>query len=192
MGLVQIICEIVTALSTVLIVIQLLIMRNTEKKNREEARRLNTVQVMQHWSDSLEKETSFAERIVEQFDKEQCRKLYAKDNLIVNEKLAGEIMQLCPLHADDCEQQSENQFLIKGALLSELRWYIITYLNTLETVLTAWNLSIVDHETIVSQFQYLYNQEKDWNVLEEFRNASGGNKSYPSTTFRSIGNINYI
>lgn len=50
----------------------------------------------------------------------------------------------------------------------------------LESVMTAWNLNIVDCEEIEEQFQYLYNPQKGWNALEAFREAAGGSNAYPN------------
>lgn len=50
----------------------------------------------------------------------------------------------------------------------------------LESVMTAWNLNIVDRQEIEDQFQYLYNPERGWDVLESFREAAGGRNAYPN------------
>lgn len=75
----EIICSVITALSTICIAIQLFQTACAEKKHHEEMRRIKTVEVMENWSTSLMKETSFAEKIVEGFTDEQCRALYFKE-----------------------------------------------------------------------------------------------------------------
>lgn len=175
------IMEFVGAISTIVIAIQLGVMICTEKKNREETRRLQTIRIMENWSSSLKKEASSAETIVEHFDRKQCRRLYKKKTIIVNRKTAKKIQEILPKHKiKGLDNPKKKKFKIKNALLLEFRWYVISYLNMLESVLTAWDLKIVDTEVIKNQFQYLYKPEKDWNVLEEFRQAAGGNKVYPN------------
>lgn len=177
----QIICSVITALSTIFIALQFYQMKKAEEKNHEEMRRIKTIEVMQNWSSSLKKETSFAEKIVEGFSEEQCRALYFGEEIKIEDKKGENICQICPENSSGCSKcKKGNKFKLNGVQLSEFRWYVITYLNMLENVMTAWNLKIVDTDEIEQQFQYLYNPEKGWNALEAFRKAAGGNKAYPN------------
>lgn len=189
------ICGIITAVATIFIALQLFSMLRTEKKNREETRRIKTIEIMQHWSESLKKETSYAEKIVEGFSEDQCRSLYLREPFEVDRKRARMICQICPEFREECTKfqggctrfqedctqcQPDGKYVVDGMLLSELRWYVIMYLNMLETVMTAWNLKIVDEEEILHQFQYLYNSQMGWDALESFRKAAGGEDAYPN------------
>lgn len=185
MEVIQFICSIVTAFATVLIVFQLIQAKKAEEKQHEEMRRIKTIEVMQAWSSSLKKETSFAEKIVESFTDAQCRALCLCEEIELDAKMGKMICQICPegcSHADGgcCKCMNEGKFKVDGVQLSEFRWYVITYLNMLETVMAAWNLKIVDTEEIEHQFQYLYNPQKGWDALEGFRKAAGGAKAYPN------------
>lgn len=182
----QIVSSVITAISTIFIAIQLFQNANAEKKHHEEMRRIKTVEVMENWSTSLKKETSFAEKIVEGFTEEQCRCLYLKEEFELDCKKGRDICQICKetVH-DDLKAQCNkcidgNKFKLAGAQLSEFRWYVVGYLNMLESVMTAWNLNIVDRKEIEDQFQYLYNPEKGWNALKAFRVAAGGSNAYPN------------
>lgn len=183
----EIVCSVITALSTIFIAIQLFQNARAEKKHHEEMRRIKTVEVMENWSTSLKKETSFAEKIVEGFTEEQCRSLYFKGEIILDCKKGQDICQICKEGVGDNAQAQckkciidKDKFRLAGAQLSEFRWYVVGYLNMLESVMTAWNLNIVDREEIEDQFQYLYNPERGWNALEPFRVAAGGSKAYPN------------
>lgn len=184
--MIQIVCSIVTALSTVLILVQLFLTERGNKKHHEEMRRIKTVEIMENWSKSLQRETSFAEKIVEGFTPEQCRALYFKEPFELDIKKGKAICQICTEgECNRIEKKCENcmqgdKFRLEGAQLSEFRWYVIGYLNMLESVMTAWKLKIVDSEEIENQFQYLYNPEKGWNALEPFREAAGGENAYPN------------
>lgn len=181
MNNVQIICSAITALSTIFIALQFYQMKKAEKKSHEEMRRIKTVEVMQNWSNSLKKETSFAEKIVKSFSEEQCRALYFGEGIKIDIDKGEKICQICPESSENCKKCKNNKkFKLEGVQLSEFRWYVITYLNMLENVMTAWSLKIVDTDEIEQQFQYLYNPEKGWNALEAFRKAAGGKKSYPN------------
>jgi hypothetical protein len=165
-------------------VLQLLLEKKVEKKQHEEMRRIKTVEVMEHWSNSLKRETSFAEKIVEGFTDAQCRDLYFKKPIELDIEKGRDLCQICTEckdAKDKCEQCiSGNKFKLTGAPLAEFRWYVIGYLNMLESVMTAWKLKIVDTDEIENQFQYLYNPEQGWNALEPFRKAAGGEDAYPN------------
>ena len=180
------ICSVITALSTVFIALQLLLTERANKKHHEEMRRIKTVEIMENWSKSLQKETSFAERIVEGFTPEQCRALYFKEPFQLDVNKGKDICQICTetecdRSKDECKHCIQgDKFKLEGAQLSEFRWYVIGYLNMLESVMTAWKLNIVDRDEIENQFQYLYNPERGWNALKPFREAAGGAEAYPN------------
>lgn len=180
------ICSIISAVSTIFIAIQLFQSARSEKKHHEEMRRIKTVEIMENWSKSLKKETSFAEKIVEGFTPDQCRSLFFKEEFELDKKKSKDICQLCRENSCNSSQEEcdhcivDGAFKLSGAQLSEFRWYVVGYLNMLESVMTAWHLNIVDREEIEDQFQYLYNPEKGWNALKPFREAAGGMEAYPN------------
>lgn len=181
MYVLQMICSGITALSTIFIALQFYETKKAEQKNHEELRRVKTIEVMQNWSKTLKKETSFAEKIVEGFSEEQCRALYFGESIKIDIEKGEKICQICPERTENCKKcKTDRKLKLEGVQLSEFRWYVINYLNMLENVMTAWNLKIVDTDEIEQQFQYLYNPEKGWNALEAFRKAAGGKKSYPN------------
>lgn len=183
---IQVICSVISLLSLIFIAIQLFQTSRAEKKHHEEIRRTKTVEIMENWSKSLKKETSFAEKIVEGFSPEQCRALFFKESFELDKAKGLDICQLCNERAcvppqSECTQCiSGDKFMLEGVQLSEFRWYVIGYLNMLESVMTAWNLNIVDSEEIEKQFKYLYNPERGWNALKSFRVAAGGTEAYPN------------
>lgn len=178
---IQLVCSIITAVSTIFIAVQIYQNYKENKDGHEEVRRIKTVEIMQDWTTSIKKEASYAEMIVEGFTPEQCRHLYLKEQFSIDVDKAKMICQICPNSSDKCQNCKEgDKHILKGTQLNELRWYVVTYLNMLEIVMTAWDLGIVDCETVKNQFQYLYNPEKGWDALEDFRIAAGGNKAYPN------------
>ncbi len=149
----------------------------------EEQRRQKTVDIMLEWNKSLKKETSYAEKIVEGLNKEQCRCLFEQKPFTVDKETKIKFCRICPDYdSEGCKKCSEltgDKYTIDGKQLSELRWHIITYLNMLETVLVAWKQGVVDRAIIEHEFAYLYNQSKGWDVLSGFRDAAGGKTNYP-------------
>ena len=73
-----------------------------------------------------------------------------------------------------CETCSlKSSYTVDGKILTELRWHVITYLNTLETIMISWQLGIVDRDTIEEQFQFV-NDPLKGSTLSEFRHTAGG------------------
>lgn len=158
--------------------IRLLITQN--QKEHEEKRRLHTVELMLEWSKSLKRETSFAETVVEGLNHEQSKCLFEKKTFKVDKKTMQMILEVCPEWKEEYDfDLHRDSYEVKDMVLAQLRWYVISYLNMLETIMTAWNIGILDKETIVQQYSYLYSEEKGWNVLSAFRMAAGKN-AYPN------------
>ncbi|NNH78017.1 hypothetical protein HLH17_10150 [Acinetobacter sp. ANC 5380] len=144
--------------------------------DHERSRREKTVDILFEWDKRLKKEGALARRIVETFSAEQCRELHAQLPILVNAKLQPLLKQLF-----NGEFKQENNLIsLNEAYSSELRWYVITYLNALESVLVAWQYSIVDREIIEHQFSYLFKPRDGHEGLKHFRVAGGGEETYPA------------
>jgi hypothetical protein len=74
-------------------------------------------------------------------------------------------------------KQSERGILIAGKALIHLRFTTVSYLNLIESILTAWHQNIIDRAVIEDQFAFLRHDGED--VLENFRKVSGSDH-YPS------------
>ncbi len=173
----------VSAISSSLILLQLILSFVQKKKEHEEQRRQKTVDMLLEWNHSLKRETSRAEKIVEKFTQEQCRKLYRQEKFSVDEETKKAICQICSnRQCNDCDSKKNcdnKEYEVSDRQLLELRWYIILYLNTLETILVAWQQGTVDRKVIEHEFSYLYSRENGWDVLSAFRDAAGGTKAFP-------------
>lgn len=172
-----------SAVSGSLIFVQLVLSFIQKKKEHEEQRRQKTVDMLLEWNRSLERETSRAEKIVEKFTQEQCRKLYRQEKFFVDKQTKKALCQICSdKQCNNCdfeENCDKTEYEVSERQLLELRWYIISYLNMLETVLVAWQQGTVDRKVIEHEFSYLYSRENGWDVLSAFRDAAGGTKAFP-------------
>ncbi|OTG70454.1 hypothetical protein B9T26_13765 [Acinetobacter sp. ANC 4169] len=144
--------------------------------DHERSRREKTVDILFEWDQRLKKEGALARRIVETFSAEQCRELHAQSPILVNAKLEPLLKQLF----NEGFKVENNIISLNEGHSSELRWYVITYLNALESVLVAWQYSIVDREIIEHQFSYLFKPCDGHEGLKHFRVAAGGEESYPA------------
>ena len=64
--------------------------------------------------------------------------------------------------------------------VSKLRWLVISYLNLFESILVAWQYSVADREIIEAQFSYLFDLTNGCDALSTYRQACGGENSYPA------------
>lgn len=143
------------------------------QKHHEERRRENTVTFMSNWYSSVKKDTFIAEQVARQLNPSQCQSLYQHNSFYVSEEIKKDICKFCPLvdKCDNCSLKGSNK--IDGKILTELRWHVIAYLNTLETMLVAWDLGIVDKKTVEEQFQFLCDSSRG-ETLVGFRHSAGG------------------
>lgn len=129
---------------------------------------------MATWCNSVKKDTCIAEQVARDLNTEQCKKLYQHMPFDVAQKTKESICKFCPLNKDACNNCSlKNTNSVDGKILTELRWHVITYLNTLETILVSWHLGIVDKDIIEEQFAFMNDPYKGC-TLSEFRHTAGG------------------
>ena len=164
----------IMALSAILIIPQLFLMRKQLKNNHEEHRRENTVNILHIWCNSLKKESSMSEDVVRKFNEQQCQSLYKHEPFGVSDEVIPSICKFCTLSKDDCPNcKITTSKRVEGKILNELRYHVISYLNMLETVMVSWHLGIVDQETIEDEFRFLAADGKGM-ALDAFRRTAGG------------------
>lgn len=160
--------------SACFVVKQICLLKEQMKKQHEEKRRENTINYLFAWCNSVRKDTSIAEQVARKLSNEQGISLYKHESFCVSELIRADICKFCPLEKNQCAECSlKNSNKVDGKILTELRWHVINYLNTLETVLIAWDLGIVDRKTVEEQFAFLKDSSKGV-TLSQFRNIAGG------------------
>ncbi|MBQ7036308.1 MAG: hypothetical protein IJN74_02330 [Clostridia bacterium] len=165
---------IVLTVSAILIIPQIFLMKKQIKEQHEERRRENTTNFMASWCNSVKKDTCIAEQVARQLSNEQCICLYKHTGFEVSKELKKEICKFCPLDKSLCDKCSlKDSSIVDGKILTELRWHVVTYLNTLETLMVSWHLGIVDRKVIEEQFAFLKDTSKG-STLSQFRHAAGG------------------
>ena len=166
---------IVLIISAALVIPQIFLLKKQISEHHEERRRENTINFMVDWCNSVKKDTCIAEQVARKLNNEQGISLYKHEAFEVSNNLKQEICKFCPLSKDHCGEcsLSNEKNKVDGKILTELRWHVITYLNTLETILIAWDLGIVDTATIEEQFSFLKDPSKGL-TLSQFRNSAGG------------------
>lgn len=165
---------IIMFISALLIVPQIFLIKKQMTDQHEERRRENTISFMSMWCNSVMKDTAVAEQVARHLNADQCKKLYDHTSFSVSDDIKKDICKFCPMSNEMCETCSlKSSNTVDGKILTELRWHVITYLNTLETIMISWQLGIVDRDTIEEQFQFV-NDPLKGSTLSEFRHTAGG------------------
>lgn len=177
------VAAIVGSLVFVAIAIQIGVAYRQLKADHERSRREKSVELLMEWTQQIKKEGSVARKIIETFDPEQCRELVNQQEIKVakkHKKLLSEFFK--ENNSDNSEGLKENcnDITLSESQSAELRWHAVSYLNSLESVLVAWQYSVVDREVIEQQFSYLFKPSDGHAALHDFRVAAGGEKSYPA------------
>ncbi len=183
--------QVISLISLILVVMQMRVERKHQKDLHEEQRRIQTINVISNWNSALKHETRLSEKIVEQLSIKQCKKLYDYIPFYVDESVHKMICQMCSERSEscrDCEtckqcavctKNEKGEYLVSGIQLTELRGYVTTYLNNLEIVALSWQQAIVDEDTILKQFSYLYTPGTK-SALQNYRSVAGNGNSYPA------------
>lgn len=149
------------------------------KADHERSRREKSVDLLMEWSKNLKEEGSLARKIIECLSEQQCQELFKQEEVRISKKheaLLKRFFKELPSADDNAETITINE-----TQATSLRWHAITYLNSLEFTLVAWQYSIVDRDIIEKQFQYLFNSANtNDEVLKHFRKAAGGAESFPA------------
>ena len=173
------IATIVQAIAAFGIFIQISHSNKELKADHERSRREKSIDILNLWSQNLRKEGSIARKIIEKLNEEQCREIFNNKPVKIDRKYESILVQF---FGEGILNISDNNdiILLDEQQSTELRWHAITYLNTLEFTLVAWQYSVVDRGIIENQFQYLFDPANGHEMLKHFRKAAGGENSYPA------------
>lgn len=168
------------SLAVFIVMAQVWYMHLQLKSDHERSRREKSVDILMEWSKNLKKEGSLARKIIECLNEEQCRDVYNQREMNISKKHEALINQLFGGREGSSSIQVAESILLTEAQTTELRWHVISYLNSLEIALVAWQYSIVDKDILESQFSYLFRPADGHELLKYFRKAAGGENTYPA------------
>ncbi len=175
------IATIVGSLAVIGIFIQVLLAFRQLKADHERSRREKSVEMLLEWSKHLKEDSSSARKIAESLSEEQSRKLYNQESVKVDAtKFKSSLKKILELSDDNNLEEHNDEITLNEGHVSKLRWYIVSYLNMLESILVAWQYSIIDRDIIERQFSYLISPEQGHYALKHFRSAAGGEKVFPA------------
>jgi len=167
----------VMVVSATLVIRQLKLTKKQISDGHDEHRREKTVDIMFTWCESLMRDTALAEQVTRKFSTEQCRCLYEQRPFNVTQEIKTALCKFCPFPDSECSDCTlKNETTVDGKIHTELRHHVMMYLNTLETIMVAWQLAVVDRKTIEEQFHFLVAEGKG-EALHNLRTVAGG---YPA------------
>lgn len=123
--------------------LQVYIAHKQVKSDHERSRREKSVDILLEWAKNLKKEGSVARKIVECLSEEQCRDIFGQNEVKINKKHANLLVQLFGKDLEGLNEPTET-ITLSEAQSTELRWHVVSYLNSLEFTLVAWQYSVVD------------------------------------------------
>lgn len=168
--------DIIVVLGLPLLIYRIWIMKNAFEQDHENMRNSKAVDLIKEWTKSLNSKSSTARKLVEMLDHQTCISLNKQEKIeIVDSEQNKNYLKI--IFEKDFEPNN-SKIALDVDNSSKLRWEIITYLNTLESVFTAYRNNVADKTMLKEQFEYLVKPEENQFVLEAFRKAIGKN-SYP-------------
>lgn len=144
------------------------------KSEHEKSRREKACELLFEWTKQRNKEMLYAKNIVETFTIEQCRKLYLEEEFKLNTSICSDIVAFFNI------TQSNTDDVLDKIAVRELKHFVTLYLNLLESILVAWQYSIVDKEIIENEFSSFYSPQEGHNFLQNYRIACGKEDKFPA------------
>jgi hypothetical protein len=152
--------------------------------DHERSRRELAVELCQKWAIHLNRKSTLARKLVENFSDEQARSLFNNEPIILDVKHLSLVKGCLPdtsyFNNNGISFENDREITLQEKDVSEIRWLVVSYLNLLETIFAAWHYGIAEKQIIECQFGYLVAPDKGHLILERFRQAAGGANSFPA------------
>jgi len=153
--------------------VQTLAINKQAKDDHERSRREKAVALLAQWSSSLTHKSSITRKLVETMDEHQSRDLFKQNSISMRDDQKALTSTAVPNWDASSKKLTEKES-------TEVRWVTVSYLNALESVLASWRHNVADRAILEEQFGYLVSHEEGHFILERFRVASGGDKTFPA------------
>lgn len=186
---VSIVMAIISVIGLVFACIQLRQIKINRQRQFDQSRREKTIEMVTYYIEAMKPKTTTTEKIVSSLSDAQCQDLYNCQPFFVDENVRNNICSICPekrrcekliVKKRPCDTNKKGEYRISGEILYSMRDTVIAYLNSLECVLLAWQLGIVDQQALEEQFIFLDKKRRTERALENFRGIAGGGRAYPA------------
>ena len=190
--LVSAIAASVSAAVGIVLCLQLFLIKSHFNKEHQYKRNLHSNEIIRWWVETANNRvTGAARQVVECFSPAQCRSLVNNEavHLILpedNEEQRREREYLLE-KIKVCLEENHAQVEIQGSSVtinasefSLLRSLTTRYLNSMETVCSAWRHHLVNRALIEEEFTYIVHVNRGYRMLQTFREQSGGTEAFPA------------
>jgi len=156
--------------------------QKTLKSDHERSRRDTSIKLLMHMDINRKRQSSIARKFTEALDFNQSKSLHNQESFKVDAKhkdlLLGSISKDSALHSSIKDDNKEIEIPVSDC--ADIRWQVVSYLNNLESTLSAWRHNVADKDMIEEQYHFLVSPKDGHYLLKEFREAAGGSRHFPS------------
>jgi hypothetical protein len=164
--------EWITAVMTTVIAISVFIAWRQLRADHERSRRERAIELILEWAMSLNPKASISRKFVETLNEEQSLSLSKQESFNVEEKYKT-LLSGCLEECEDSFKSESGRITLTHRQITSIRWEVISYLNKLEAILSAWRHNVADKDIIEEQFKYLIRPEDGHELLPNFLKVVG-------------------
>ncbi len=136
------------------------------------------------WTEFLAPETSSVTKFIEKLTPQQVDAVANLGVLEVGKGYKAVLVDMLELKFENIDQnidkmEENGTIKINGRELQYIRYIAVRYLNMLESILLSWSEGVADRDAIFREFSYIYDETKNFTVMEVLRKKLGEN-SFPA------------
>lgn len=151
--------------------------------DHERSRREKAIELMMHMDISRRRQGATARKFVERLSFDQARSLLNQESFSVDAKYKDLILGCLSGQSEadfGNERIKDEKITLTEKESADIRWQVVSYLNNLESVLSAWRHNVADREMIEEQYHFLVSPQEGHFIMKEFREAAGGARHFPA------------
>lgn len=168
----------ITAIASTIAALSIFILWLQLRSDHERSRREKAVYLMEFYNNLNRPNTASMFWFVEQLSNEQCESLWRREEFYIDERFEDDVKDCLFEYSEDVELVVENNSIkLKRNQVAIIRNLVVSYLNQLETVASAWRNNIADKEILEEEFRDIFLPKPNKSVLDTLRSVTG---IYPS------------
>ena len=173
----------ITAVGIFVVWGQLKVLSNQFQDDHLRSRHEMAINLLIDWVGKLERETSAARKLAEELTLVQAGLLFKEQELeLKDQESIQALVDICLAESKFKSEKKNGKIFLDVPAVSLIRWQVISYLNYLETMLSAWRNNVATRSILEEEFNYLFDEAKGFKALSNFRKAAGGDSAFPAIT----------
>jgi hypothetical protein len=151
--------------------------------DHDRSRREKAAELILEWSKQLRRNASIARNFTDSLSEEEALSLYEQRPFSVASNKESMIIGSLSGVLDESKMQLEkenNHIHLTAEQVATINWLALSYLNTLESILSGWRHNIADRDMIQEEFGYLVSPSKGRSIMKNYRLALEGKDRYPA------------